>query len=212
MTRRNSALVTIYVPYYKDDTLIPIMKKYIQENLIPSGSTKISFDMPNVVHNQTIPEHLESDLIQQCLLPVVVRNYQEQQIHLKAKYQIMGKKHREHMTKLADERQKQLIVGPTLSLSLNCSSTDFPSVCLSVCLSLKAKRLEEDRLRIQEEKDIANRLKGLVGQELSEAKEIIFKQRQTRILEVKPSLPHLPHSLCFPLCLDLSLSLSLEWH
>lgn len=107
LVRRNSSIVTIFVPYYKDDTLIPIMKKYIKENLIGEG---LNFDIPNITHNKTIPESLESDPIQSSLLQVVIRNYHDQQIHLKAKYQIMGRKHQEHLKKLADERQKALVV------------------------------------------------------------------------------------------------------
>lgn len=107
--RRNSQLVTIYLPYYKDDTLIPIMKKYIKENLfIPND--EINFNIPTVLHNKTIPNNLESDSIQSSLLQVVIRNYHEQQIHIKAKYQIMGRKHQEEMKRLADEKQKLLLV------------------------------------------------------------------------------------------------------
>jgi hypothetical protein len=135
MTRRNSAIVTIYVPYYKDDTLVPIMRKYIQENLIPTngvggGNGMTMSDMnnlPNLIHNKTIPEYLESDVIQQSLLPVVMRNYQDQQIHTKARYQIMGKRHREQVLKLADERQKQQIVRfsfpSPLAVSVSLSDT-----------------------------------------------------------------------------------------
>jgi hypothetical protein len=164
--RRNSSIVVLYVPYYKDDTIIPIMKKYIKENLMAEG---LNFDIPNITHNKTIPESLESDPIQANLLKVVIRSFHDNQIHIKAKYQILGQQHRERMKKLADERQKALIVSIRIQLSH----------------ILQAKRLEEDRLRIQEEKEITKQLKGLKGEELEQAKAVIYQQRQTKILEVK---------------------------
>jgi hypothetical protein len=73
--------------------------------------------------------------------------------------------------------------------------------------------LEEDRLRIQEEKEIAKKLKGLSGEDLLEAKEEIFKQRQTRILEVRRVAVWLVLLCGYLSYLTLlSLFLFVDWH
>lgn len=158
--RRNSCIVTIYVPYYKDDTLIPIMKNYIQENLMTSDhedeegkgmgagkslrheeddwdgfqrekynqkqKSSMNFNIPNILHNKTIPENVENDSIQKSLLQVVIRNYHDQQIHKKARYQIMGRKYQESVRKQNDEKQKLLVVRVSNTLMFHLI---IPFVC-----------------------------------------------------------------------------------
>jgi hypothetical protein len=184
--RRNSCIVTIYVPYYKDDTLIPIMRNYIQENLMPrdhhqegeggeggghgprhgqghgdreddwddeegydphqrGGKRKptkglIDFNIPNILHNKTIPENLENDEIQKSLLPVVIRNFHDQQIHKKARYQIMGRRYQENVQKLQVEKQKLLVVSMSNKRCVGMDSHRCLCRCCCVVVGEKIRR------------------------------------------------------------------------
>ena len=59
--------------------------------------------------------------------------------------------------------------------------------------------MEEERLRIEEEKEIARKLKGLKGVELETAKKEIAIKRQTMILEVIKKNTHTHTHACLQL-------------
>lgn len=59
--KRGCTLAVFYLPYYKRETLVPLISSYMRENMDVTG---MNFVIPSYSHIIGIPEPLEEDIMQ----------------------------------------------------------------------------------------------------------------------------------------------------
>jgi hypothetical protein len=59
--KRDATMAVIFLPYYQDDTIIPLMASYLHENIDTTG---LNFRIPLYSHIHFIPDYVEEDEIQ----------------------------------------------------------------------------------------------------------------------------------------------------
>lgn len=104
------------------------------------------------------------------------RQYFDQLVHVKAKYVMLGRDYRMKKQQEADERYKQKQV-----CRMNFLMETAP---MMNCCVVQLEKLELDRLRIQEEKEIQKRLKGLSEEDQLREREAIYRERANTIAGV----------------------------
>jgi len=112
-----------------------------------------NFVIPNIRHLVGIPEKLEEDTLQKNLVTIMQRQFHDQQIHVKAKYIKLAREYRLKRQQEADAKYK----------------------------AAQAKRVEDDRLRVQLEKELEDKLKGTKGAERLARRETILRERADEV-------------------------------
>jgi hypothetical protein len=87
----NGNITILYLPRYKETTIIPLMKRFMQDNMDISG---INMNLPILKYIHNIPDQLEKDSFQVKLCIIMKRQYHDQEVLQLARLKSMGTTHR----------------------------------------------------------------------------------------------------------------------
>ena len=126
--KRGCTLAVFYLPYYKQETLVPLISSFMLENMDARG---MNFVIPSVSHIVGIPDKLEEDNLQAKLVEIMTRQYFNQVLDIKAKYVMIGRNHKLKRQKESEERYRAAQVCP---LYCNVRSLLIGTLRICVCL------------------------------------------------------------------------------
>jgi hypothetical protein len=141
----DSSITILYLPRYKDTTIIPLMRNFMKENMDITG---LNLNLPIVKYIDDIPQTLEKDDIQVKLSIIMKRQYHDQEMEDLKKMKLLGserrKKAQEDYAEFVKKKQKE--------------------------------KLEASRVRVELEKQIDKKLKGLEGFERDEKRRQLMEE------------------------------------
>lgn len=88
----NGNITILYLPRYKETTIIPLMRRFMQDNMDITG---MKLDLPIIKYIHNMPTALEKDDFQVKLCTIMKRQYRDQEVLQLARLKAMGSKQRQ---------------------------------------------------------------------------------------------------------------------
>ena len=142
---RGSTITMLYFPRYKENTITPLMRNFMRDNLDIRG---MNLNLPILKYIHNIPERLEKDNFQVKLCTILKRQFDDQEMVKLARLRDLGSVHRKNKQKdyldFVNKKQQE-------KLEASRAKRDFDRYLEKQLKGLSGDEKEEKRQQILEE-------------------------------------------------------------